>query len=65
VKGLDPSLASLTAHQLLSQSSGMRDFAATVVSNDDAALAKQVRSWKEDVFFTAPGKIYSYSSPGY
>jgi CubicO group peptidase (beta-lactamase class C family) len=65
VKGLNPALAKVTAHQLLSQSSGMRDFAATVVSNDDAALANQIRSWKEDVFFTDPGKIYSYSSPGY
>jgi len=55
----------VTAHQLLSQSAGLRDFAATVTSNDDAALGNQARSWKEDVFFTEPGKIYSYSSPGY
>lgn len=65
VKGLDPSLARLTAHQLLSQSSGLRDFAAPITSHDDSALGANVRSWKEDVFFTEPGKIYSYSSPGY
>jgi CubicO group peptidase (beta-lactamase class C family) len=65
VKGLNPRLAQVTAHQLLSQSAGLRDFAATVTSNDDAALGNQARSWKEDVFFTEPGKIYSYSSPGY
>ncbi|HEY6402295.1 MAG TPA: serine hydrolase domain-containing protein [Blastocatellia bacterium] len=65
VKGLNPRLAQVTAHQLLSQSAGLCDFAATVTSNDDAALGDQARSWKEDVFFTEPGKIYSYSSPGY
>jgi CubicO group peptidase (beta-lactamase class C family) len=65
VKGLNPRLAQVTAHQLLSQSAGLRDFAATITSNDDAALGNQARSWKEDVFFTEPGKIYSYSSPGY
>jgi len=65
VKGLAPSLARLTAHQLLSQSSGLRDFAAPITSHDDAALGTNVRSWKDDVFFTEPGKIYSYSSAGY
>jgi len=65
VKGLNPRLAQITAHQLLSHSAGLRDFAATVTSNDDAALGIQARSWNEDVFFTEPGKIYSYSSPGY
>ncbi len=65
VKGLNQRLAQVTPHQLLSQSAGLRDFAATITSNDDAALGNQARSWKEDVFFTEPGKIYSYSSPGY
>jgi CubicO group peptidase (beta-lactamase class C family) len=65
VKGLEPKLAQVTVHQLLTHTAGLRDFAASVVSNDEAALGASVRSWKEDVFFTAPGKIYSYSSPGY
>ena len=65
VKNLPPKLAALTAHQLLSQSAGVRDFAALVTTNDDAGLAQNVRAWKDDVFFTEPGKIYSYSSPGY
>jgi CubicO group peptidase (beta-lactamase class C family) len=43
----------------------MRDFAAPFISHDDSALANMVRAWKEDVFFTEPGKIYSYSSPGF
>jgi len=65
VKNLPPKLSALTAHQLLSQSAGVRDFAALVTTNDDAGLAQNVRAWKDDVFFTGPGKIYSYSSPGY
>ncbi|HEV2803060.1 MAG TPA: serine hydrolase domain-containing protein [Pyrinomonadaceae bacterium] len=65
VKNLPPKLGALTAHQLLSQSSGLRDFAPTLVTNDDAGLSTNVRSWKDDVFFTEPNKVYSYSSAGY
>ena len=65
VKNLPPKIAALTAHQILSQSSGLRDFAPTVFSNDDAALGQNIRLWKDDVFFTDPNKIYSYSSANY
>ncbi len=65
LRGLSPKLAQVTVHQLLSHTSGLRDFAATVKSNDDEALATMIRGWKDDVFFGEPGKIYSYSSPGY
>lgn len=65
VKGLPPKLAALTAHQLLSQSSGLRDFAPTVTSDDDAALGKNIRAWNDELFFTEPNRIYSYSSPNY
>jgi CubicO group peptidase (beta-lactamase class C family) len=65
VQGLNTRIARLTAHQLLSNTSGMRDFAAPFISHDDSALANMVRSWKEDVFFTEPGRIYSYSSAGF
>jgi CubicO group peptidase (beta-lactamase class C family) len=65
VKGLSPKLAALTAHQLLSQSSGLRDFAPTVTSDDDAALGKNIRAWNDELFFTEPNRIYSYSSPNY
>lgn len=64
-RGLDAKIGQITTHQLLSHSSGLRDFAATVSSHDDDAIAKMVRLWKSDVFFGEPGKIYSYSSPGY
>jgi len=65
VKNLPPKIAALTPRQLLSQSSGLRDFAPTVTSDDDAALAKNIRAWDDGLFFTEPGKIYSYSSPNY
>jgi CubicO group peptidase (beta-lactamase class C family) len=65
VKGLNPKIAKVTPHHLLSNSAGFRDFAAPVVSNDDASLGNMVRSWKDDVFFAEQGEIYSYSSAGF
>jgi CubicO group peptidase (beta-lactamase class C family) len=65
VKGLSPKLSRVTGHQLLSNTSGIRDFAAPFVSNDDEGLARNVLSWKDDAFFAEPGSIYSYSSPGF
>ena len=65
VKGLDRKIASVTPHHLLSNSAGFRDFAATVLSNDDASLGNMLRSWKDDVFFAEQGEIYSYSSAGF
>lgn len=65
LKNLPPKVANLTAHQLLSQSSGLRDLPPTVFSNDDAGLGQNIRLWNTDVFFTEPNKIYSYSSANY
>jgi CubicO group peptidase (beta-lactamase class C family) len=65
VKGLNAAIAALTPHQLLSNSAGVRDFAAPVISNDDAALGNMVRSWKDDILFAGQGEIYSYSSAGF
>jgi CubicO group peptidase (beta-lactamase class C family) len=65
VKGLDPKIAAVTAHHLLSNSAGFRDFAAPVLSNDDASLGNMLRAWKDDVFFAEQGEIYSYSSAGF
>ena len=65
VKGLNARVGQVTPHHLLSNSAGVRDFAAPVISNDDPALGNMVRSWKDDVFFADQGEIYSYSSPGY
>jgi CubicO group peptidase (beta-lactamase class C family) len=65
VKGVSTGIGKLTPHHLLSNSAGVRDFAAPVISNDDAALGNMVRSWKDEVFFADQGEIYSYSSAGY
>lgn len=65
VSGLHPKLAAVTPHQLLTHTSGILDEAPMYGSQDDEALAREVRSWKEDRFFTEPGEIYSYANPGY
>lgn len=65
VKGLDPKIAAVTAHQLLTHTSGFLDEAPMYGSQDEGALEKEVKSWREDRFFTTPGDIYSYSNPGY
>ncbi|HEV8189666.1 MAG TPA: serine hydrolase [Pyrinomonadaceae bacterium] len=65
VKGLDAKLSQVTPHYLLSNSAGIRDFTAPVISNDDNALGNMVRGWKDDVFFADQGEIYSYSSAGF
>ncbi|MBD0326504.1 MAG: beta-lactamase family protein, partial [Pyrinomonadaceae bacterium] len=62
---LHPKLARLTTHQLLSNNAGMADIQAPDPSHDDAALSRMVRSWKDEVLFTEPNEIYSYSSAGF
>lgn len=64
-KGLNPKLARITAHQLISNTAGMADFEAPFISHDDEALSRMVRGWKEDAQFTEAGRIYSYSSAGF
>ena len=34
-------------------------------SHDDEALGKGIRAWTGERLFTAPGRIFSYSNPGY
>jgi CubicO group peptidase (beta-lactamase class C family) len=66
VKGLDTRLSRLTAHQLLSHSAGIIDFAHTCCAQDESALAAEIRGAKDaDYFFTEPGRIFSYSNPSY
>jgi CubicO group peptidase (beta-lactamase class C family) len=65
VKGLSPRLGQVTPHFLLSNSAGVNDFAPPFISNDEEALGRMVRGWKDDVFFAEQGEIYSYSSPGF
>lgn len=63
--GINPSLARISTHQLLSNTGGVSDFSAPFVSNDDEALARMTRTWTEAALFTEPGEVYSYASPGY
>ena len=66
VKGLDTRLSRLTAHQLMSHSAGIIDYAHICCAQDESALAEQVRAYKDaDYFFTEPGRIFSYSNPSY
>ena len=65
IKGLSPRLSQSTPSYLLSNSAGVRDFAPSVISNDDSALGQMIRTWKDDVFFANQGEVYSYSSPGF
>jgi CubicO group peptidase (beta-lactamase class C family) len=65
IQGLAPKLAGLTAHQLLSHTSGILDEAPMFGSQDDDALKKEARSWTDTRFFAEPGQIYSYSNPGF
>ena len=65
IEGLNPKIAALTAHQLLTHTSGMIDDAPMYGDHDDSALGRTIRSWKNDQLFTEPGKIISYSNPGY
>ena len=65
ISGLDVSVGKLTANQLMSHTSGLHDEAPMFGSHDEAALGNGIRRWKEDVLFAPPGRIYSYSNPGF
>lgn len=63
---LDPKLASLTPHQLLTHTSGLFDEAPMFGSHNDEAMKELVGTWRDNrMFFADPGQIYSYSNPGY
>ena len=64
-KGLNPAIAGLTCDQLLSHTAGLSDGAQMYGLHDDAALGETVRGLTADSLFAPPGKIYSYSNPGY
>ncbi|MBK9154875.1 MAG: serine hydrolase [Chloracidobacterium sp.] len=65
VSGLPSRIGRLSAHQLMSQSSGLRDMPTPVMSDDDNALARNITGWTDDAFFTEPDRIYSYSSANF
>jgi CubicO group peptidase (beta-lactamase class C family) len=65
ISGLAPKISRLTANQLLSHTAGIRDDAPMYGSHDDSALGAGIHAWTDAWLFTDPGKIISYSNPGY
>ena len=65
VKGLNPKIAQLTSHQLLSQTSGLKDMAGEYGTSDELEFGKFVRSLKEDSVLAEPGMAFSYSNLNY
>jgi CubicO group peptidase (beta-lactamase class C family) len=65
ISGLDPAIGQLTANQLLSHTSGLHDEAPMFGSHDETTLGNGIQAWKADFLFAPPGRIYSYSNPGY
>lgn len=65
VKGLSPKLAGLTLHQLLSHQAGLADETRMEGPHEESALGTSVRAFTDSLVFTEPGRIWSYSNPGY
>lgn len=65
VQGINRALGSVTEHQLLSHTAGVRDEAPMFGLNDETALGAGVRAMDETYLFTTPGDVFSYSNPGY
>src|SRR6185436_20110663 len=65
IPGLDPRIAALTAHQLLTHTAGLTDESIMNGRHDDAALAAGIRAMDVSWLFTEPDAIHSYANPGY
>ncbi len=63
--GLNPQVGQVTAHQLMSHTAGLRDKVSNSGPHDEEALGRAIASWNGSMFFTDPGKVYSYANPGY
>jgi CubicO group peptidase (beta-lactamase class C family) len=65
VPELDAAVGAVSLHQLLSQTSGLRDEAADSGASDEAALGLYVRSWPARYAILRPGTTFSYSNPNF
>jgi CubicO group peptidase (beta-lactamase class C family) len=65
VRGLDPVIAALTPHQLLSQTSGLRDMPGEHGEQGEDAHLRFARSLRAADRLMAPGQVFSYSNIGY
>ena len=65
VRGLDPVIAALTPHQLLSQTSGLRDMPGEHGEQGEDAHLRFARSLGAPDRLMVPGQVFSYSNIGY
>ena len=65
LKNLNPKIAALTLHRLLSQTSGLRDIAGETGMQDETSLAAFAASLGEKDLLFEPGKYFSYSNAGF
>lgn len=63
--GLGARTAAATFHELLSQTSGLRDRQGDTGDHDELALAAAARALSPADFLLPPGVVFSYSNPGY
>jgi CubicO group peptidase (beta-lactamase class C family) len=62
IQGLNPRVAKLSIHNLLSSTGGIRHERYRYGPRDDKGLEQYVRALSNDYFFAEPGKAYSSSS---
>jgi CubicO group peptidase (beta-lactamase class C family) len=58
-------VGSVTTHQLLSMTGGWGNVGQPNANLDEGRVADKVRDLTDDVLFTEPGAVYSYSNSGY
>jgi CubicO group peptidase (beta-lactamase class C family) len=58
-------VANVTTHQLLTHSAGWIDNAVPYGRMGEGALGEVFREVNDSLFFTEPGRVISYSNPGY
>ena len=63
--GLDPSIARITAHDILSQTTGLQDDSPNYGPHDDGALARETGSFRKSAVLADPGRTFSSSNLGF
>lgn len=64
-KGLNPKIARVTLHQLLSHTAGIIDEPDEFGGQDESMMATYLRSWKDNYALFDPGVVFSYSNSGF
>jgi len=63
--GLNLHIAAITPHNVLSNTTGLKDDSPNTGPHDEAALAREVASFNENSVFAAPGRTFSSSNLGF